>query len=261
MTPVGPQPLAVAFEQGTRRCGVIEHDNEGLGETATPLTHPVGRRPDDGQHASCGSIVNTGRGRRRRVDDQRKAGVVGADPQLEPTRIATLNNVEGEIVEQFVGEHDIDPIERMVVDHRPQMIPLGMLEPLAVGPLDHHPLERVRPETCAASRGDGAGKGARTGTVLGDDKAIGRPRLPPPCVDGVAHNRAEERPDFRRSDEIAATARLTTGGVEPLRLVVQGRVDKIGHGDRPVGRDARSESSGQRCGRHEISRRGRRPTA
>ena len=141
------------------------------------------------------------------------------------------------------------------------MIPLGMPEPLAVGPLDHYPLQRARPEACAAGRGDGTGKGARTGTVLGDDKAAGLPRLPPPRVDGVTHNRAEERPDFRGGDEIAATTRLAAGGVEPLRLVVQGRVDKIGHSDRPVGRDARSESIGQRCGRHEISRRGRRPTA
>ena len=123
------------------------------------------------------------------------------------------------------------------------------------------PLERARLEACAVGRGDGAGKGARTGTVLGDDKATGLPRLPPPCVDGVAHNCAKERPDFRGGDEIAATARLATGGVEPLRLVVQGRVDKIGHGDRPVSHDARSESIGQRCGRHQISRRGRRPTA
>ncbi|NDH10529.1 MAG: hypothetical protein EBY44_02105 [Actinobacteria bacterium] len=160
-----------------------------------------------------------------------------------------------------MAEHDIDPIERMVVDHRPQMIALGVLEPLAVGPLDHHPLQRARLEACAVGRGDGAGKGARTGTVLGDNKAIGLPCLSPPCIDGVAHNCAEERPDFRGGDEIAAPARLTTGGVEPLRLVVQGRVNKIGHGDGPVGRDARSESIGQRCGRHEISRRGRRPTA
>ena len=33
----------------------------------------------------------------------------------------------------------------------------------------------ARPEACAAGRGDGAGKGARTGTVLGDDKAAGLP--------------------------------------------------------------------------------------
>ena len=113
----------------------------------------------------------------------------------------------------------------------------------------------------AGGSGDGAGKGALTSAVLSDDKAIGLPSLPPPCIDSVADNRTKERPHFRGGDEIAATARLTNGCVEALRLVVQGRIDKIGHGDGPVGRYARSESIGQRCGRHEISRRGRRPTA
>ena len=125
-----------------------------------------------------------------------------------------------------------------------------MTRPLGRRSLDEH-----------VAQGRGAGRagrqhrpGERARTRSGVDHHVGvrAAELEPPLVEGAGHDRAEERADLRRREEVAPPAGPATGCVEAARRVVEGRVDELLERDRAVSADPVVQASREVVGRRQL---------
>ena len=211
---------------------------------------------------------------RRRV--HRKDGldetlrVVEADAHLLPGTAATLPEIEGEVVEQLVRQHDAGPGEpgqvgdgdgngtaagRLVArrvgifggerhGRRREREMLGVTGAHGRRPVDEHPAQR--PEAVGLGDEDRAGQRARPGTGLDDDEGVGLAELAPPPVELAGDHRAEERSHLGRGDEVTAAParRSDPAGVETGHRVVQRLLDERRERHGPTPPDALDDSDG-----------------
>ena len=185
-----------------------------------------------------------------------------------------MEDAEGQVVEQLVGQHHDGPVERrqlaqahddradaelrgafdavgvdpgraQAVRGRGQVEGPPVLDPQGGGALDEHVAQGRR----AGRRGqqDGPGERARPGAGLDHDERVGPAQLVPPAVEGPGDDRAEQRPDLGAGQEVAPAAGPAARRVEAVlrvRTAPARSTSSNGSGPKRPTRLATSSSSG-----------------
>ena len=90
--------------------------------------------------------------------------------------------------------------------------------------------DRPVPQCSAAgwlSKQDRSCQGPRASSYFGDDKVGWFTQTAPLDVEGACHYGAKERADLRTGDEVAAPSSVTPARIEPMRWVIQRKLNEF----------------------------------
>ncbi len=246
--PVRPRPRR--HRRG--RVGVVEHDDPPPSEAADRRRHPrPAARSCTGMRAPTAASAGPSVARR----DQH-LGQVLVDEHLLPPLGRPLEQAEGEVVEQLVGQHH--PVERagrQLVHHLgPAAQPLGRHRPQRRRTLHRHVADGRR-QPCPQDR---RGQGAPARPCLHHRERLRPAQLLPPRHDRPRQHRAEQGPDLGTGDEVGpAPPRPPPARVEAAVGAVERLLDHLVEPQQPLGghgpgsyfvSDARSPRCPNSCG-------------
>ena len=261
MVPMGAQPAqsdrsifrrAGPFGQYRGMRAVVEGDDPARPEQPVGLSRPAASSSLDRHSRAHRDLRQAGNKlRSRRFRHQREVArgcVVNGDAKLVPTVLGPLDDVERQVVEQFVGHHQTSRrAVRESVAHtgctRDQRM-VGVQGPLGWRQLNQHQPQRARSHAARLCGHHRSGQRARSRPPVDHRERIGLAQFLPPCIQGPGQDCAKQRPDLRRRQEMARTAPGAPAAgphIEAPAGVVQAGLHKLRHRDRSPRLDPASD--------------------